>query len=148
MLGTEDEPSERDIKVLNVNVFSPLQRIIHHIITTIILPKGGSKSEVTKIHKTIFHCLFNGEPMNLPYLMCTLIDKVHFQVKRALPYAAHLAVMFQFAGVDLTPHKKIMIPLSYVYNKLNICSHMGYQLVDGQFTRRDPTTSCSLSKQP
>ena len=28
-----------------------------------------------------------------------------------------------------------MIPLSHVYNKLNICNHMGYQLINGKFTR-------------
>ena len=28
-----------------------------------------------------------------------------------------------------------MIPPSHVYNKFNIFSHMGYQSVDGQFTR-------------
>ena len=94
MLGVEEHPSEQDLKNLNATVFPPLQCIIHHIITTIIFPKGGSQNEVTKVHKTIFHCLFNGELMSLPHLMCSLIDKVHFQVKRALPYAAHLTAIF------------------------------------------------------
>ena len=121
--------------MLNANVFPPLQRIIHHIITTILFPKGGSRNEVTKIHKTIFHCLFNCELMNLPYLMCTLIDKAHFQAKRSLPYAAPLTAIFWFARVDLTPHRQVMIPPSHVYNKLNIYSHMGYQIVTGEFFR-------------
>ena len=94
MLGMEEDPSEKDLKNMNATVFPPLQRIIHHIITTIIFPKGGRRNEVTKVHKTIFHCLFNGELMSLPHLMCTLIDKVHFQVKRALSYAAHLIAVF------------------------------------------------------
>ena len=63
MLGNEDDLSNQDLKVLNANVFPPLQRIIHHIITTIPFPKGGSYNEVTKIHKTIFHYLFNCELM-------------------------------------------------------------------------------------
>ena len=135
MLDMEEDPSEKDLKNMNATVFPPLQRIIHHIITTIIFPKGGSQNEVTKVHKTIFHYLFNGELMNLPHLMCTLIDKVHFQVKRALPYAAHLTAVFQFVGVDLSSHQKIIIPPIHVYSKFNICSHMGYKLVDGQFGR-------------
>ena len=135
MLGMEEDPSEKDLKNMNATVFPPLQRIIHHIITTIFFSKGGSRNEVTKVHKTIFHCLFNGELMSLPHLMCTLIDKVHFQVKRALPYVAHLTAVFQFARVDLSSHQKIIIPLIHVYNKFNICSHMGYKLVDGQFAR-------------
>ena len=73
--------------------------------------------------------------MSLPYLMCSLIDKVHFQVKRALPYAAHLTAIFQFARVDLTPHRKILIPPIYGHNKTNICRHMGYKLVNGEFAR-------------
>ena len=28
-----------------------------------------------------------------------------------------------------------MIPPSHVYNKFNICSHMGYQIVAGEFFR-------------
>ena len=121
--------------MLNANVFPLLQRIIHHIITTIIFSKGGSHNEVTKIHKTIFHCLFNCELMNLPYLMCTLIDKAHFQAKRSLSYAAPFTAVFRFADVDLPPHRQVMIPPSHVYNKFNICSHMGYQIVAGEFFR-------------
>ena len=43
--------------------------------------------------------------------------------------------MFQYASMDLTPHHQIMIPPSHVYNKLNICSHMRYQIVAGEFFR-------------
>ena len=103
--GIEDDQFDHDLRVLNANVFPLLQRIIHHIITTIIFPKGGSHNEVTKIHKIIFHCLFNYELMNLSYLMCTLIDKTYFQVKQSLLYAAPLITIFWFARVDLTPHR-------------------------------------------
>ena len=37
--------------------------------------------------------------------------------------------------MDLTPHRQVMIPPSHVYNKLNICSHMRYQIVAGEFFR-------------
>ena len=65
--------------------------------------------------------------------MCTLIDKVHFQAKRLLPYADPLTVVFWFTGVDLTPHRQVMIPFSRVHNKLNIYTHIGYQIVAGEF---------------
>ena len=120
ILGIEEDSSDQDLKVLNVNVFPPLQQIIHHIMSTIIFPKGGSRNEVTKIHKIIFYCLFNCEPMNILYLMCTLIDKAHFQAKRSLSYTAPLTVVFWFVGMDLTSHRQVVIPPSHVYNKFNI----------------------------
>ena len=54
---------------LNANQFPPMKRLIHHIITTIIYPKGGSRDQVTAIHKFIFFCLFHDVSFSLPHLM-------------------------------------------------------------------------------
>ena len=55
---------------LNANNFPLLQRLLHHMITTIVYPKGGSCDEVTAVHQFLFYCLFNGIEVNLPNLMC------------------------------------------------------------------------------
>ena len=112
MIGTKNDLPKEDLRVLNANNFPPLQRIIHHIITTIIFPKGKSHNEVTKTHKAIFHCLFNGEKMNLLYLMCTLIDKAHFHAKQSLLCVAPLTEVFQFVGVD--PSKPCLQQTKYL----------------------------------
>lgn len=43
---------------LNANTFPPLQKLMHHMMTTIIYPKEGSRNEVIDSHKFLF-CWFS-----------------------------------------------------------------------------------------
>ena len=36
-----DDPRQKQLTSFNTNIFPPLQRLIHHIFTTIITPQGG-----------------------------------------------------------------------------------------------------------
>ncbi|MQM13681.1 hypothetical protein Taro_046607, partial [Colocasia esculenta] len=51
------DPTNR--KSLNANNFPPLHRVIHHIFTTMIVPKDGSRELVTAIQKSSFHAFLN-----------------------------------------------------------------------------------------
>ena len=59
---------------LNANMFPPMQRLLHHMMTTIVYPKGGSHDEVTTVNRFLFYCMFNSIPINLPDLMLRLIE--------------------------------------------------------------------------
>ena len=49
MTGRDYEGVDYTKVNLNANTFPPLQRLIHHIITTMIYPKGGSRDQVTSV---------------------------------------------------------------------------------------------------
>ena len=46
----DDEVQLRPGHKLNANSFPPMQRLLHHLITTIVYPKGGSRDKVTVVH--------------------------------------------------------------------------------------------------
>ena len=62
--------------------------------TTIVYPKSGSRDEVTIVHKFLFYYLFNAIEVNLPDLMCRLIEQCHKYPNQVLPYAAQLTLVF------------------------------------------------------
>jgi Putative plant transposon protein len=95
---TERDPPNYDVDlvVLDATTFPPMQRLLHHVMTTIIYPKGGSRNEVNQTHKLLFHCLINGIPCSLPSVMLQLIELCRRQQNRLLPYASQLTALFSW----------------------------------------------------
>ncbi|MQM16268.1 hypothetical protein Taro_049224 [Colocasia esculenta] len=54
LLTLEDYDGTKKIAKLNANFFPPLNRMIHHIFTTMIVPKHGSRELVTDVQKSLF----------------------------------------------------------------------------------------------
>jgi hypothetical protein len=120
---------------LNANSFPPLQRLIHHIITTMIYPKGGSRDQVTLVHKFIFYCLFNGVPFSLPHLMTKLIKGCADNNKRGLPYATQLTKVFAESGIELKGEPFIDLRSVDVYTCGRIKRFMHFVQKEGRVFR-------------
>ena len=98
----DDEVQLRPGRKLNANSFPPMQRLLHHMFTTIVYSKGGSRDEVTVVHCFLFYCLFNAIEVNLPDLMFWLIEQCHKYPHRVLSYATQLTLFFaRFASPSL-----------------------------------------------
>jgi len=63
----------------NSNYFPPLQRILHHMFTTLFYPKAGSRNEVTEVHRFLFCHVMNGVTINMGCLMTYLVDSCRTQ---------------------------------------------------------------------
>ena len=114
------------------------------MITTIIYPKRESRDEVTVVHRFLFYCLFNAIEVNLPNLMCRLIEQCHKYPNRVLPYAAQLSAVFaRFASPSLAGAKGQYIMQSGVYNRSFIMKFMGYHIQDNEVFRACPGDSSS-----
>ena len=87
--------------ILNVNTFSPLQRILHHMFTTIIYLKDGSRDHVNTVHQFLFYYIFSGEQINLPSLIIDVLYKCLANKKRSLPYACHITSLILCCFPDL-----------------------------------------------
>ena len=86
---TQDEDVQlQPGRKLNANSFPPMQWLLHHMFTTIVYPKGGSRDEVTVVHRFLFYFLFNAIEVNLSDLMCRLIEQCHKYPNQVLPYVA------------------------------------------------------------
>ncbi|MQM16538.1 hypothetical protein Taro_049496 [Colocasia esculenta] len=119
---------------LNANFFPPLNRMIHHIFTTLIAPKHGSQELVTDVHKSLFTFFLWCEPINLPVLMLGLILQCFYQPRRSMPFACPLTSLMRFIGIDIPDSECITLNSrnSFV---LTVAHRMGYKLIDGVVTR-------------
>ena len=70
-----DLPSDRadskqvQLTSFNTNSYPPLQRLVHHLFTTIITPQGGGRGRLIETQRLLFYCLFRNIKVSLPNLI-------------------------------------------------------------------------------
>ena len=99
----------------NTNSFPLLQRLLHHMFTTIITPQGGGRCRLTETQRFLFYCLFKNIQVNLSSVMMNMFSKC-LENHRFWLYAAHLTVFFKKKKVSLDNELCKAIPRSNVYN--------------------------------
>ena len=92
-------PATTDAKMLmltsfSTNSFPPLQRLVHHMFTTIITPQGGGRCRLTKTQKFLFYCLFENIQVNLSSVMMNMFSEC-IENHRFCLYVAHLTAFFK-----------------------------------------------------
>ncbi|MQM21095.1 hypothetical protein Taro_054128 [Colocasia esculenta] len=134
----KSDPKQTFVTKFNTNSFPPVLRIIHHMLTTIITPQGGGRDRLTDIQRFILYCMAKDIKINLHVIMYQIISETtRKDLKRSLPYAAHLTSVFQHFGVPLESEKSQSIPKSNIYRFKNIQKFMGFRL-EGNQVRRGP----------
>ncbi|MQL68030.1 hypothetical protein Taro_000318 [Colocasia esculenta] len=132
------DPKQTHVTRFNANSFPPVLRVIHHILTTIITPQGGGRDRLTDIQRFILYCMVKDIKINLHVILYQIISETtRTDLKRSLPYAAHLTSVFQHFGVPLENEKSQSIPKSNIYTFKNIQKFMGFRL-EGYQIRRGP----------
>ncbi|MQL98081.1 hypothetical protein Taro_030783 [Colocasia esculenta] len=121
----------KDRKQLNANSYPLLHRLIHHIFTTIIVPKDGSRELVTAVQ---FHAFLNCEPINLPQLMVSTLRICLRSSKRSMPYVCQLTSLFLFLDIPILKEEMTALNSRSSYD-LTAVQRMGYKMVDGVVTR-------------
>ncbi|MQL73694.1 hypothetical protein Taro_006036, partial [Colocasia esculenta] len=125
----KSDPKQTFVTKFNTNSFPPVLRIIHHMLTTIITPQGGGRDRLTDIQRFILYCMVKDIKINLHVIMYQIISETtRKDLKRSLPYAAHLTSVFQHFGVPLDNEKSQSIPKSNIYSFKNIQKFMGFRL--------------------
>ncbi|MQM12920.1 hypothetical protein Taro_045841 [Colocasia esculenta] len=133
LLTLEDYDGTKKIAKMNANSFPPLNRMIHHIFTTMIVPKHGSRELVTDLHKSLFTFFLRCEPINLPVLMLGLILQCFYQPRRSIPFACPITSLMRFIGIDI-PDSECITLNSRISFDLTTAHIMGYKLIDGVVT--------------
>ena len=59
----------------NTNSFPPIQRILHHIFTTIITPQGGGRCRLTETQRFLFFCLMNNVKVDLASVVMSMFTE-------------------------------------------------------------------------
>ena len=136
---TEEDPEGVQVDYIqyNANEFPPLQRVLHHMFTTIIYPKGGSRELVNTVHKFLFYHLFKGVKVSLPSLMLDLMVDCARERRRSLPYANQLTAIFKLEEISLENEACVEIPLTDIYTRYKIETFMKFRRVHGVVQRVD-----------
>ena len=134
LLTLEPYDTTKEIARLNANSFPPLIRMIHHIFTTLIVLKDGSRELVTEVHKSLFIFFLKCQEINLPELMISLIRRCFSNTKRSMPYACPITSLLIFLGIPIPPSELISLKSRSAFD-LTAANRMGYKIVDGVVTR-------------
>ncbi|MQM06897.1 hypothetical protein Taro_039728 [Colocasia esculenta] len=134
----EFDPNQTHVTKFNTNTFSPVLRLTHHMLTTIITPKGGGRDRLTDIQRYVLYCMSKDIKINLHVIMYQIISETtRADLRRSLLDAAHLTQVFKHFGVSLENEKSEKISKSNIYCFKHVQKFMGFRIV-GDKVRRVP----------
>ncbi|RVX02234.1 Copia protein [Vitis vinifera] len=77
-------------------------RVLHHMICSILLPRGGHRDEVSYLEAFIVDSILTGRRIHVGYLMMMHMISCVESSTRVLPYGRFLTRAFKDVGVDLS----------------------------------------------
>ncbi|WKA09103.1 hypothetical protein VitviT2T_026781 [Vitis vinifera] len=79
-----------------------ISRILHHMVCSILLPRGGHQDEVSYLEAFIVDSILTGRRIHEGYLMMMHMISCCDSKTRVLPYGRFLTRVFKDVGVDLS----------------------------------------------
>ena len=99
------KPSAHNLTVPN--------RVLHHMICSILFPRGGHQEEVSYLEAFIVDSILIGRRIHVGYLMMMHMISCVESMTRVLPYGRFLTRVFKDVGVDLSRETDFEAPTSY-----------------------------------
>ena len=99
------KPSAHNLTVPN--------RVLHHMICSILLPRGGHRDKVSYLAAFIVDSILIGRRIHVRYLMMMHMISCVESTTRVLPYDRFLTRVFKDVGVDLSRETDFEVPTSY-----------------------------------
>ena len=90
-----------------------INRVLHHMICSILLPQGGHRDEVSYIEAFLVDSILIGRWIHMGYLMMMHMISCCESTTRVLPYERFLTRVFKDAGVDLSKETNFKAPSIY-----------------------------------
>ncbi|KAL6349908.1 hypothetical protein AAG906_002015 [Vitis piasezkii] len=87
-----------------------ISRILHHMVCSILLPRGGHLDEVSYLEAFIVDSILTGRRIHVGYLMMMHMISCCESKTRVLPYGRFLTRVFKDAGVDLSRETDLETP--------------------------------------
>ncbi|CAL1403601.1 unnamed protein product [Linum trigynum] len=109
-------------------------RVLHHMLSYNILPKGGHREAVTYFDMELLTNLLLDEKVNLPYLIFNHMLTVAESSNRNLPYGMILTFLFEHFHVDLSGEVGLRISRQEFYIVLSM-KKMSFDLRNGEYVR-------------
>ena len=107
------KPSAHNLTVIN--------RVLHHMICSILLPRGGHRDEVSYYEAFFMDSILTGRRIQLGYLMMIHMISCCEIKTRVLLYGCFLTRVFKDVGVDLSKETNFEAPSIYdMYDDLSM----------------------------
>ena len=112
-------------------------QVLHHMICSILLPRGGHQDEVSYLEAFIVDSILTGRLIHVGYLMMMHMISCVESTTRVLPYGRFLTRVFKDARVDLSRKTDFEAPTSYdTYDEQSLGRMKFKKTLDGSWIRR------------
>ena len=112
-------------------------RVLHHMICSILLPRGGHRDEVSYYEAFLVDSLLTGRRILVGYVMMRHMMSCCESTTRVLPYGRFLTRVFKDAGVDLSRETEFEAPSIYdTYDEHSLGRMKLEKAPDGSWVRK------------
>ena len=112
-------------------------RVLHHMICSILLPRGGHQDEVSYLETFIVDSILTRRRIHVGYLMMMHMISCVESTTRVLPYGRFLIGVFKDAEVDLSRETDFEAPTIYdTYDEQSLGRMKFEKAPDGSWIRR------------
>ena len=112
-------------------------RVLHHMICSILLPRGGHRDEVSYYEAFLVDSLLTGRRIHVGYVMMRHMMSCCESTTRVLPYGRFLTRVFKDAGIDLSRETEFEAPSIYdTYDEHSLGRMKLEKAPDGSWVRK------------
>ena len=112
-------------------------QVLHHMICSILLPRGGHRDEVSYLEAFIVDSILMGRLTHVGYLMMMHMISYCESTTRILPYDHFLTRVFKDTRVELSRDTDFKAPISYdTYDEQSLGQMKFEKAPDGPWIRR------------
>ena len=114
-----------------------ISRVLHHMICSILLPRGGYRDEVSYYEAFLIDSILTGRRIHLGYFMMMHMISCCESTTRVLPYGRFLTRVFKDADVDLRRETNFEAPSAYdTYDDQSMGRMKFEKATNGSWVRR------------
>ncbi|WJZ97595.1 hypothetical protein VitviT2T_016186 [Vitis vinifera] len=112
-------------------------RVLHHMICSILLPRGGHRDKVFYLKAFLINSILIGKRIHVGYLMMMHMISCCESTTQVLPYDRFLTRVFKDVGVDLSREIDFEAPSIYdTYDEQSLGWMKFEKTLDGSWIRR------------
>ncbi|GAV82631.1 hypothetical protein CFOL_v3_26082 [Cephalotus follicularis] len=108
------------------NLLGAEHRLLHHIVTTHVLPTSGGYEKMSYQDLYIMWHVVTGKPLNLPHLIMKNMIRATYKVNGALPYDMVITKIISHFGIVVSNEVASRVDVGDIYNASSL-KRMGWK---------------------
>ena len=130
-----DQPRDNVVETIKAVDLTVECRIIHHVIGYCLIPKSGTREQVTELELYLIWAIWVNRPLDWTNIIFQNLGKGIKRKDGNCPYGITLTSLFNYLNVDLSNEEGFALVSGDFYNT-NTMNFMGFYLDDNTQTWR------------